>query len=71
MELGADAVLVATAIAVAWNPVEMAIAFKQAVEAGRRAYEARIRRTIPFCTSQQPVNLFLRLNAKVIYGHKK
>ena len=40
MELGADAVLVNTAIAVAGNPVEMAIAFKQAVEAGRRAYEA-------------------------------
>ena len=40
MELGADAVLVNTAIAVAGNPVEMAIAFKEAVIAGRRAYEA-------------------------------
>lgn len=39
MELGADAVLVNTAIAVAADPVRMAIAFKQAVEAGRTAYE--------------------------------
>jgi thiazole synthase len=38
MELGADAVLVNTAIAIAGNPIEMAIAFKMAVEAGRRAY---------------------------------
>jgi thiazole synthase len=37
MEIGADAVLVNTAIATASNPVEMAIAFKLAVEAGRKA----------------------------------
>ena len=40
MEMGADACLVNTAIAVAANPVEMAIAFKEAVIAGRRAFEA-------------------------------
>ena len=40
MELGASAVLVNTAIAVAGNPVEMAKAFKTATEAGRQAYEA-------------------------------
>ena len=40
MEIGADAVLVNTAIAVAGEPVEMAIAFKEAVIAGRRAYLA-------------------------------
>lgn len=40
MEMGASACLVNTAIAVAGNPVEMAIAFKEAVVAGRRAYEA-------------------------------
>lgn len=40
MEMGAAACLVNTAIAVAGNPVEMAIAFKEAVIAGRRAYEA-------------------------------
>src|SRR5213083_2388666 len=39
MELGADAVLVNTAIAVASDPCRMAIAFKLAVEAGRAAYE--------------------------------
>lgn len=44
MEMGADAVLVNTAIAVATNPVEMAIAFKEAVIAGRRAYEAGLGR---------------------------
>ena len=38
MELGVDAVLVNTAIAVAGDPVEMAIAFRLGVEAGRRAY---------------------------------
>ena len=40
MEMGADACLVNTAIAVAGNPVEMAVAFKEAIIAGRRAYEA-------------------------------
>ena len=42
MELGADAVLVNTAIAVSQNPVAMAKAFKLAVEAGRMAYEAKL-----------------------------
>lgn len=40
MEMGASACLVNTAIAVAGNPVQMAKAFKQAVETGRLAYEA-------------------------------
>src|SRR6185369_14420202 len=39
MELGADAVLVNTAIAVASDPERMGQAFKKAVEAGRAAYE--------------------------------
>lgn len=42
MEIGADAVLVNTAIAVSQNPVEMAKAFNLAVEAGRMAYEAKL-----------------------------
>ena len=42
MEMGADAVLVNTAIAAAEDPVAMAAAFKLAVEAGRMAYEARL-----------------------------
>src|SRR6266516_887579 len=37
MELGADAVLINTAIAVANDPVEMAAAFRLGVEAGRKA----------------------------------
>jgi thiazole synthase len=42
MELGADAVLVNTAIATAYDPPEMAHAFRLAVEAGRRAHAAGI-----------------------------
>jgi thiazole synthase len=40
MELGADAVLVNTALAEARDPVRMAMAFKLAVEAGRHGYLA-------------------------------
>src|SRR2546423_12046302 len=40
MEMGADAVLVNTAIAVASDPNRMALAFKMAVEAGRAAFES-------------------------------
>ncbi len=40
MEMGADAVLINTAIASADDPVRMASAFKLAVEAGRIGYEA-------------------------------
>jgi len=42
MEMGADAVLVNTAIAHADDPVAMARAFRLAVEAGRLGYEAGI-----------------------------
>jgi thiazole synthase len=41
MEIGCDAVLVNTAIAVAGHPAEMASAFRLGVEAGRRAFIAR------------------------------
>ncbi len=44
MELGADAVLVNTAMAVAGDPVRMAKAFAMAVEAGRFAYESGLGR---------------------------
>lgn len=40
MEMGADAVLVNTAIAVAGNPIMMANAMRMAVECGRMAYES-------------------------------
>ena len=58
-ELGADAVLVNTAIAAAGNPVEMAIAFKQAVEAGRRAYEAGLGSQYHFAQASSPLTSFL------------
>jgi len=38
MEMGADAVLVNTAIAIASDPVRMAAAFRKGVEAGREAF---------------------------------
>lgn len=52
MEIGADAVLVNTAIAVSEDPVKMAQAFKIAIEAGRMAYEAKL---APMATGQQAV----------------
>lgn len=60
MELGADAVLVNTAIAVARDPVRMAGAFKAAVEAGRTARESGLgpRRREAGATS--PLTAFLR-----------
>ena len=45
LEMGADAVLVNTAIAAAADPVEMARAFKLGVEAGRLAWEAGLPRS--------------------------
>jgi thiazole synthase len=59
MELGADAVLVNTAIAVADDPVQMAVAFKLAVEAGRLAYEARLGVTTSTAVASSPLTAFL------------
>src|SRR6187200_2881117 len=42
MEMGADAVLINTAIAIAADPNRMAIAFRMAVDAGRAAFESGI-----------------------------
>lgn len=42
LEMGADAVLVNTAIAIASDPARMAAAFQKAVEAGREAFEMGI-----------------------------
>jgi thiazole synthase len=55
MELGADAVLVNTAIAMADDPVEMAHAFKLAVEAGRRAFGAGMMDESPSARASSPV----------------
>ena len=59
MEIGADAVLVNTAIAVAGNPVEMARAFRMAVEAGRIAYRARLATTKRTAEASSPLTAFL------------
>lgn len=59
MELGADAVLVNTAIAVSENPVEMSIAFKMAVEAGRMAYEAKLGAVKQSAEASSPLTSFL------------
>jgi thiazole synthase len=59
MELGADAVLVNTAIAVSENPVQMAQAFKMAVEAGRMAFEAKLAKAKNFAEASSPLTAFL------------
>lgn len=59
MEAGADAVLVNTAIAVSGNPVQMAQAFKLAVEAGRMAYEARLAPIQTHAIASIPLTAFL------------
>jgi thiazole synthase len=59
MEMGADAVLVNTAIAVAGNPVQMATAFKLAVEAGRIAFESRLANKVHYAVASSPLTGFL------------
>jgi thiazole synthase len=59
MELGADAVLVNTAIAVANDPNRMAVAFAQAVEAGRAAYEIGLGATSDTASATSPLTAFL------------
>lgn len=59
MEMGADAVLVNTAIAVSSDPVKMGIAFKMAVEAGRMAYEAKLGKQIHQASASSPFTSFL------------
>lgn len=59
MEMGADAVLVNTAIAVAGDPVAMARAFRMGVEAGRMAYEARLASKLDVAEASSPLTSFL------------
>ena len=59
MEMGADAVLVNTAIAVASNPVMMANAFRHAVEAGRIAYESGLACKHNHAEASSPLTSFL------------
>lgn len=60
MEMGADAVLVNTAIATAINPVAMATAFKLAVEAGRLAYRSGLAAQGITASASSPLTGFLR-----------
>jgi len=59
MEIGADAVLVNTAIAVANDPTTMAAAFKDAVIAGRKAYEAGLGTQHTGAIASSPLTGFL------------
>lgn len=59
MELGADAVLVNTAIAAAADPIAMGRAFKLAVESGRIAYEAGLAGTVNHAIASSPLTAFL------------
>jgi thiazole synthase len=60
MEIGADAVLVNTAIAVARDPEAMAGAFKKGVEAGREAFLAGVGRVQKRAEASSPLTGFLR-----------
>jgi thiazole synthase len=60
MELGADAVLVNTAIATAADPVKMADAFKLAVVAGRIAYLSGVAPESKKANASSPLTGFLR-----------
>jgi thiazole synthase len=60
LEIGADAVLVNTAIATAPDPPEMAAAFKLAVEAGRMAYESGKPSVSKRASASSPLTGFLR-----------
>lgn len=59
MELGADGVLVNTAIAVAQNPALMASAFKEAVIAGRKAFKSGLGKTSAVAVASSPLTSFL------------
>ena len=70
MEMGADCCLVNTAIAVAGDPVQMADAFRQAVIAGRQAYEAGLG-AIADCAEASSFNcIFEPIKINMINDHK-
>ncbi|EKB60201.1 thiazole synthase [Bergeyella zoohelcum] len=60
MEIGADFVLVNTAIAVANNPTQMGKAFCKAVEAGREAYESGLATVSHTAIASSPLTEFLK-----------
>ena len=61
MEMGADAVLVNTAIATAQNSALAAEAFSFAIKAGRSAYLAKIEKEKSYASASSPLTGFLNL----------
>jgi thiazole synthase len=59
LEMGAGAVLVNTALAVARDPAAMAAAFKKGVEAGREAYVAGLGAPRDSAEASSPLTGFL------------
>jgi len=59
MELGADAVLINTAIAIASDPSRMARAFRDAVHAGREAWELGLPEITTHANATSPLTGFL------------
>jgi thiazole synthase len=59
MEMGADAALVNTAIAVANDPIAMARAFAKAIEAGRTAFEIGLAAQLDTASATSPLTAFL------------
>jgi thiazole synthase len=59
LEMGAAAVLVNTAIAIAHDPVNMATAFRLAIESGRLAYKARLASVSDFAQASSPLDVLL------------
>ncbi|MHB8764806.1 MAG: thiazole synthase, partial [Deferrisomatales bacterium] len=59
LEMGADAVLVNTAIAIARDPVAMAAAFRKGAEAGREAFRAGRAAPSPAAQASSPLTGFL------------
>ncbi len=60
LEMGAAAVLVNTAIAIAPDPSRMALAFRMAVEAGRSAFETGLGTVFSTASPTSPLTAFLR-----------
>ena len=59
MEIGSDAVLVNTAIAISKDPVQMAEAIKYGVIAGRMAYESSLAPQVNLAEASSPLTAFL------------
>jgi thiazole synthase len=60
LEMGADAVLVNTAIAIASDPARMGRAFKMAVEAGREAFLIGLGAQLDSASATSPLTAFLQ-----------